>query len=272
MPDVSVITTAYNSARHIRAAIDSVVAQRGVDVEHIVVDDGSTDGTLEAARELGDPRVRVIEAGRIGRGRALNRAVAECSTEWIAVLDADDVAHPDRLRLERDILQARPDASLAGSGQILIGANAVEEWPRIESVAFSAVNASLPIYNPLSHSSVMVRRSALAAIGGYDAARRALFDWDLYIRLAAIGGILLKASVPLVAKRIHAGQFFEGRGRARYAAECFRLQWRSLDDLGRSRWLAGAFPLLAAYRITPRPLRLAVRRVAARVLTPFAKK
>lgn len=263
MPDVSVITTAYNAARHIRAAIDSVLAQRGVDVEHVIVDDGSTDDTVEAARAEGDSRVRVVEAGRIGRGHALNRAIAECSTDWIAVLDADDVAHPDRLRLERDILEARPEASLAGSGQILIGADAVGEWPATRAVTFSAVNGSLPIYNPLSHSSVMVRRSALTAVGGYDTARRALFDWDLYIRLAAAGGTLLKASVPLVAKRIHAGQFFEGRDQGRYAAECFRLQWRSLHDLRRSRFLAGAFPLLAAYRMTPRPLRLAVRHVVA---------
>lgn len=263
MPDVSVITTAYNSAPFIRTAIDSVLAQRGVAVEHIVVDDGSTDGTVEAARASGDPRVRVIEAGRIGRGRALNRAIAECATDWIAVLDADDVAHPDRLRVELDALQTHPDASLAGSGQILIGAGAPGEWPRTAGITFSAVNASLPIYNPLSHSSVMLRRSALAAIGGYDATRRALFDWDLYIRLAAIGGTLLKGSVPLVAKRMHAGQFFEGRDQARYAAACLRLQWRSLGDLGRSRWLAGLFPLLAAYRMTPRPIRLTLRRVAA---------
>lgn len=266
MPDVSVITTAYNASRYIRGAIESVLAQRGVAVEHVIVDDGSTDGTASVAEASGDARVRVIREGRVGRGRALNRALEACQTDWIAVLDADDLSHPDRLRVEADALAAHPEASLAGSGQILIETDHVAvEWPDASDVSFSPVNAALPIYNPLSHSSVMFRRSALLAAGGYDADRRALFDWDLYIRIAARGGLLLKASVPLAAKRIHREQFFEGSGRMQYVAACFRLQWRSLGELRRSRLLAGLFPLLAAYRMTPRPMRMAARKVVSAI-------
>lgn len=266
MPDVSVITTAYNAADHIGHAARSVLAQRGVAVEHVIVDDGSTDGTAEAAEALGDGRVRVIREGRIGRGRALNRAIAESRAEFIAVLDADDLAHPDRLRVELAAFDGRPDVPLVGSGQILIGElEQSVSWPATAEMSFSPVNGSLPIYNPLSHSSVILRRSSLMAVGGYDASRRALYDWDLYIRLAARGGTLLKASVPLVAKRIHAGQFFEGRRQAAYARECLALQWRSLDDLGRSRWLAALFPMLHAYRLTPKPLRMLARRGAGAI-------
>ncbi len=267
MPDVSVITTAHNAAAHIGDAIDSVSVQQGVSVEHVIVDDGSTDGTADLVEQRCDPRVRVVRAGRIGRGPALNRAIAASRADWIAVLDADDVAHPNRLRCEIAALESRPDAVLAGSGQLLIGEDGGSiEWPETANVTFSAVNRSLPIYNPLCHSSVMLRRAALEAVGGYDATRRALFDWDLYIRLAARGGTLLKGSVPLAAKRIHDAQFFEGRLRAAYARECLRLQWRSLDALGRSRWLAAAFPVLHAYRLTPRPVRMLVRRSAGMML------
>lgn len=262
MPEVSVITTAYNAARHIGAAVDSVLAQRDVDVEHVIVDDGSTDDTVRVARTAGDRRVRLIEAGRIGRGRALNLAIAECRTDWIAVLDADDVAHPGRLRIELDVFRAHPEAALVGSGQLLIGEVGDVAWPPADVLKIAAVNRSLPIYNPLSHSSVMFRRAALVEVGGYDTGRSGLFDWDLYIRLAARGSALLKVSVPLVAKRIHGDQFFEGSAGTSYARQCLQLQWRSLADLDRSRWLAVSFPVIHAYRLAPRPARTAVRRAA----------
>ena len=268
MPDVSIITTAYNAGPYIGAAIASVLAQRDTAVEHVIVDDGSTDGTREVVRAAGDSRVRLIEAGRVGRGRALNIGIGAATAPFIAILDADDLAHPDRVRVELDTLARDPSAVLVGSGQVLIPADGSARWDPVGRADAAPVNGALPLYNPLSHSSVMLHRAALEAIGGYDVSRRALFDWDMYIRLAATGGTLLKVSVPLVAKRIHGDQFFEGRRQFSYAAQCMRLQWRALADLKRSRLTAAAFPFLAAYRVAPRPLRIAVRKAVAAARRP----
>lgn len=261
---MTVVTTAFNAEPFIGQAIRSVLAQcGGVAFEHVIVDDGSSDRTVDVVRAVGDERVRLLQPGRVGRGAALNLGVAAGHGPFVAILDADDVAHPDRLASEVAILNATPDAVLVGSGQRLFCDAALEEWPATEGASAKPVNRVLPIFNPLSHSSILVRRAAFHQVNGYDQSRRSLFDWDLYVRLAARGGTLLKLSVPLVAKRIHANQFFEGRRTFAYAKDCLALQWQALERLGRTRWLAAAFPALMAYRLLPRPARMAARRAVA---------
>ena len=265
LPTVSVITTAFNAERFIAAAARSVLDQCGVALEHVIVDDGSTDGTVAAVRRINDPRIHLVAAGRVGRGRALNLALAACRGEYVAILDADDVCHPLRLVTQLAAIQSSPETALIGTGQVLADMGGPVRWPPGAEPIARVVNGALVFYNPLSHSSVLARRSAIEHIGGYDESREALFDWDLYVRLAAQGGILAKLSTPLVAKRIHVGQFFEGRRTLSYAVECFRLQRRAIRLLDRSPLVNATLPALLAYRLLPRPLRLVVRRSVARL-------
>jgi hypothetical protein len=132
----------------------------------------------------------------------------------------------------------------------------------VPTMAVRIVMGDLVYYNPLSHSSMLFRREWLAAVSGYDASRSALFDWDLYVRLAARGAGIGKLAVPLVAKRVHTDQFFEGRDTARYALACFRLQWRAVSVLKRNRFARVTFPALLAYRLMSRPLRILLRESA----------
>ncbi len=95
---VTVIIPAYNVAPYLEAAVASVLAQTAPDVDAVIVDDGSTDGTLPLARSLEGPRVRVISDGRNrGPSAARNRAIDAARGEWVAVLDADDWYAPERL-------------------------------------------------------------------------------------------------------------------------------------------------------------------------------
>jgi succinoglycan biosynthesis protein ExoO len=112
-PDVSFIIAAYNARETIGRAIDSALAQIGVSVEVIVIDDCSSDGTAELVRYYGDPRVQLIEmVANGGPGAARNTGFAAASGRWIAVLDSDDEVRPDRStamiacagRLEADIV------------------------------------------------------------------------------------------------------------------------------------------------------------------------
>lgn len=262
-PLVSVVTTSYNASAFIADTLANVLGQRGVRLEHVMVDDGSADRTAEIVSEFTDPRVRLIRAGRVGRGRALNIALECCRGDFVAIQDADDLSHPLRLATQLDVLVTRPDFAAVGTGQILFAGREPAEWqPVPDRLRVVDVGRSLVYHNPLSHSSMLVRREPLRSVGGYNGTRPGLFDWDLYIRLAARGYRLGKLSVPLVAKRIHRGQFFEGRLPLDYALQCFRLQWHAVQVLGRSRWLAAVFPLLLVYRLLPKSARMAARRWA----------
>ncbi len=272
LPSVSVITTAYNAAPFIEATVASVLAQRGVEVEHVVVDDGSEDETLALVRAVDDPRVRVVSAGRVGRGAALNRAVEAATHDYVAVLDADDVAHPDRLALELGVMRARPDLAAVGTGQVLFSGGEFPDWSTASQPSQARdIGGELLYYNPLSHSSMLFRRTALERVGRYDERRRALFDWDLYIRLVSVGYQIAKLGTPLVAKRIHPGQFFEGRQTLKYAVACFGLQWRALGRLRRSRLNAPALLVLLGYRLVPRGVRLALRLTTHRLRSVFGR-
>jgi len=210
MPKVSVITTVYNGEGHLREAIQSVLDQEYGDYEYIIVDDGSTDGTGAVVTSFRDARIVYLPIARSGRGVALNKALEAARGDYIAVLDADDIAFGYRLRRQVNFLDDHADC------QVLCGNNKIMEptpapdvsdaWRKIEAAEFARRNV-------VSHSTVMMRARALRSVGGYDAARKCLFDYELWYRLASAGCAFYKLDSALVFKRIHGGQFFEGKNR-----------------------------------------------------------
>ncbi|RVN04547.1 glycosyltransferase family 2 protein, partial [Sinorhizobium meliloti] len=99
VPDVTFVVAAYNSADTIVRAIESALAQEGVTVEVVVVDDCSADATPALVAAIPDPRVRLIALDRNrGPGGARNAGIGAARGRWIAVLDSDDTVRPDRLR------------------------------------------------------------------------------------------------------------------------------------------------------------------------------
>src|SRR5271157_6072795 len=96
-PEVSVVMTAFDVAPFIGGALQSALNQTLERIEVIVVDDGSTDGTLAVIRAFHDPRIRLVERSHEGPIFALNTGIAQAQGEFIAFLDGDDVWHPDKL-------------------------------------------------------------------------------------------------------------------------------------------------------------------------------
>ncbi|HEY0824073.1 MAG TPA: glycosyltransferase family A protein [Ramlibacter sp.] len=114
-PAVSILLPVRNGGPFLRAALDSLVAQTRGDFELIVLDDGSTDGSPDVARSLGDPRIRVIEDGRpLGLSARLNQGVQLARADLIARMDADDICLPRRLELQLAFLAAHPEVDLVG--------------------------------------------------------------------------------------------------------------------------------------------------------------
>src|SRR5262249_38733152 len=110
-PIVSVVMAVYNSELYLPDSIGSILAQTFTDWELICIDDGSSDGSLEVLRryECGEPRVRVITRPNTGVTRARNDGLTIASGRYIAVMDSDDVALPERLRLQVGYMESHPE-------------------------------------------------------------------------------------------------------------------------------------------------------------------
>jgi len=262
-PLVSVIITSYNAETYIRASVRSILTQTFKDIECLVVDDGSTDRTIPYLNEINDARLRILQPGRVGRGHALNVGFQEAQGKLIAIQDADDLSHPQRLEIQTGVMQKNPQISVLGSGQKIISAS---DSPR--SVPFSElrthqldnVQNHLFLINPISHTSLMVRHQALSEVSGYNEARRNLFDWDLLIRLYERGYPPYKYSAPLVFKRIHDEQHFERKKHFYYVKNCLSLQWHAVRRLKLNSFLLLPIVTLFFYRLLPHRLRMTARR------------
>lgn len=189
LPAVSVVLPVFNGAATLRAAIDSALSQDGVEVELVVVDDGSTDATAAIlAGYATDQRVKPIrQEPNQGLVAALNRGVAAASHEVIARLDADDVALPGRLAHHVAAFAADPDLVLhATAYQRTLPDGTVLRTPS-PPLTHGGLAMTSATGNRLCHSAVAFRRNAVLAVGGYRAERYPVEDFDLWVRLLAAG-------------------------------------------------------------------------------------
>ena len=198
-PQVSVVIPAYNRAATIAAAIESVLRQTWGDFELIVVDDGSTDGTLAAAAEVEDPRVRLVANPRnMGAAGARNTGVAEARGTWVAFQDSDDEWLPGKLEKQMARLAANPDFVGAYCGLLTVGGLDARPGERTElryvpdpSVKPAEGDILEPLLerNMISTQTLVVRRDIFLALGCFDEATTPIEDWDFALRLAHRGSI-----------------------------------------------------------------------------------
>ena len=183
-PEISVLLPVYNAAPFLGPALASLAAQRGANFEVIAVDGGSTDGSRErleeAQREF--PWLRVLTQPQTGIARALNCAWTESRGQFIARMDADDVAVPDRLAVQAEFLRQTPAVGVCGSWFRTFGAaqGRVVKVPTSDS----AIRARLVFGSAFAHPAVMMRREVAERVEGpYDSAAVAE-DYELWLRLA----------------------------------------------------------------------------------------
>lgn len=178
---VSILMTVHNGDPYIRDAIASVIAQTLREFELIVVDNGSTDGSLDTVRSFSDPRIKLRSLGRnIGRTPALNVALEAARGRYIAILDADDIAYPARLRAQTAYLGFHPEVALVAGGV---------DWFSLERgivqfyqspITDVEIAWRLVFWSAFAHSSVMMRRDVVQSVGGYDETFEYASDFGLY--------------------------------------------------------------------------------------------
>ncbi len=186
MPLVSVIIPAFNAERHIGETIEHVLRQTLTDIEVIVVDDGSSDKTVDVVS--GYPGVRCVRKPNGGVSSARNRGVQEARGEWVSFVDSDDLWHPDMLASMWELMQRYPQAAmgLAGSTVLKDMAELARPIPRLGGELPHALLTDFPAvfrFPYLGMSSVFMRRDRFLAIGGFDESLRRAEDINLFLRL-----------------------------------------------------------------------------------------
>jgi len=205
VPKVTVLLPAYNAGTYLDAAIDSICNQTYSDFELLVVDDGSTDSSIGRLQIFRDQRVRIVRNdSNLGLIATLNRGLREARGEFIARMDADDIAHPRRLERQVTFLDERANIGLCGTWfQTFDGYPRRTVRPPTEP---EEVHARLFVQSPLGHPTVMFRRRTFEEFRlSYDAAYPHCEDYELWTRAAMVTRL---ANLPevLLKYRMHPAQ------------------------------------------------------------------
>lgn len=158
-PAVTVLMAVFNTETHLREAIDSILGQEFADFEFLIYNDGSTDGTAAVVRSYGDPRIVFVDnSSNRGVSHNMNEGIARARGRYIARMDGDDVAYPQRLALQVAYLDAHPEVGLCGAGVRYIGASdTVIRVPEANDIIQHTLWLRNAFYQPV----VMIRTSVL---------------------------------------------------------------------------------------------------------------
>lgn len=214
MACISVIVPCYNASAWIASSLRSVLAQDWPSLEVLVVDDGSTDGSVELVRER-FPEVKVLQQQNAGAAAARNTGIQAARGDWVAFVDADDWWAPGKLRAQMDLLSSHPEARMCCS--------AWQVWPSDEPEPDPGLRQRLDLFDPgdgqgrsaagwiypellvgccVWTSTVLARTELLRQLGGFDAGLKIGEDYDLWLRASRLTPIV-RVQRPLALYRQH---------------------------------------------------------------------
>ena len=182
---VSVLMSVFNGEKYLRSSIQSMLEQTMEDFEFIITNDGSTDGTAQILKDIAirDQRIKILNRKNQGLTNSLNELVEMARGEFIARMDADDIAYPDRLRLQAQYLQEHPDVGLVGCWTQIVTANGIPQscycFPDDHEKISSYLNSG---HNPFIHPSIMMRSGIFDLVSPPYRFRNSQ-DFDLWLRL-----------------------------------------------------------------------------------------
>ena len=225
-PKVSVVIPCYNASSTLESAVHSISNQDFNSLEIILVDDGSTDTSSEILTKLSseEDRLRVITRKHTGIIATLNAGVDASNAPYIARMDADDYAYPDRIAKQAAFLDHHPDVAVVGClvegfphEEIGVGFIIYLEWMN-GLISHEEITREIFIESPLAHPSVMFRKAWFDKVGGYLDMGWAE-DYDLWLRLYLAGAEFGKVPEILLSWREHSNRLT--RTDPRYAVDNF---------------------------------------------------
>jgi glycosyltransferase involved in cell wall biosynthesis len=213
---VSVLMTAYNAEKYISESIDSILNQTFKNFEFIILNDGSTDRTLEIVQSYKDIRIKIIDDGKLGYYKAKKRLITEANGDFIAIMDADDISYDTRLEVEVSFLLNNPEYGLVGTNAEWIDENNKKFGSGFNfNYSPKELKARLLFQNCFVHTSVLIRKSI---IDKYQLNYKEIAgeDFDFWVQIAKYSKI---KNIPskLIKYRIHGGNMIHS-------------SWYKLDD------------------------------------------
>lgn len=203
-PRVTVLMAVYNSSKYLHAAIKSILAQKYTDFEFLIINDGSSDTSAAIVESFADPRI-VFISNPVNQGltKSLNTGLAKARGDYIARLDADDIALPDRLALQVAYLDQQPEIVCVGGAFEIIDEQGNLLRTKRHTLDPDLIRFRLITGNQFAHPSVMFRKTVIIAEGGYNEAFRYAQDYELWSRLAHHGLKMANIADPVIQYRTH---------------------------------------------------------------------
>jgi glycosyltransferase involved in cell wall biosynthesis len=244
MPRISVVMSVYNGAKYLDYALYSIVNQTYKNFEFIIIDDGSTDETWNILNRCGDVRLRLFRKNKNeGLVSGLNRGIAEARGEYIARMDADDIALPKRFETQVNFLDHNDKVVALGTRAIQIN----HEGRIINDIVNITDPKRVRLYlerglNPMIHSSVMMRKKIVNEAGGYRDAFKHAEDYDLWLRMLELGDICnLRDRLMMYRSNIlgiRLNNVIDAGYSHAYAYDCFQRRIRNEKEVNRERFVA----------------------------------
>ena len=243
IPEVTVMMTVYNGMPYLPEAVDSIFDQTLQDFQFIIINDGSTDGSQNYLTRLEDPRVHVIYQENRGRGAALNEGLKICDTEFLALMDADDIALPTRLETQLIYLRTHSRIGLVGTQIAYIGVNGRKGFsPPLPYEHADIYGDLFRMRYSFCHGSMMCRTRILKDIGGYRFQSTGE-DVDIFLRMGEAARLANLDKV-LYLVRIHRKSLVttqpdENRTHCAYARHCAQRRAKGSPEISFNEFVAG---------------------------------
>jgi glycosyltransferase involved in cell wall biosynthesis len=184
-PKVSVIMSVYNGERHLPDAMESMLGQTFDKFEFIIINDGSTDKTVDVLTSYDDHRIQIVNNGEnLGLTKCLNIGLKMAKCEYIARMDADDVSLPERLERQLNFLERNADVGLVGSYAQFIDENGNRFYVWKMPTEDTRIRQQLRKSNSFCHGSTMYRRECINDVGSYREKFKYAQDRDLWFRIS----------------------------------------------------------------------------------------
>ncbi len=204
---VSVVVPTFNDAEYVADAITSLLTQTLRPAEILVVDDGSTDDTASLVRDRFGSSVTLIARSNGGPSRARNTGIEAASEPYVAFLDADDIWVPTKLERQLALLNRDPRTGLVATDWVRSARELPADVPEVDKLPQTTLGyTELLALNRFQTSTVLVRTHLLREVGGFDPKVDGAEDWDLWVRLAQVAGVV-KIDWPFVIYRDRASGY-----------------------------------------------------------------
>ena len=180
---ISVVMTVYNGEKFLAEAIQSILEQTFAEFEFIIVDDGSTDRSVELIKKYADRRTRFFPLEHVGRAAALNYAVSQTASPFIAIMDADDIAFPYRLQTQFNAMMNDERIDVVSSSYIMIDEQGSLIREKHLPVTHEAIVDLMPVQCSMCFPAALIRRSVILQAGMFDEKLDAAIDYNLWLRI-----------------------------------------------------------------------------------------